>query len=61
MAAKFVTIYNPANGLPWRCPETALDLWLSKGFTKNPNKNSSADAKAEGKSLEAAPAPAVTR
>ena len=45
----FVTIYSPANGLPWECPNTeeALAYWTGeKGFTKKPNKQTPADAKA---------------
>lgn len=39
----FTTLYNPANGLPWDCPNGAVDTFLAKGWTKNPNKNTSKD------------------
>jgi hypothetical protein len=48
-ATGFVTIYNPVNGLPWECPDTEDSLAYytgEKGFTKKPNKNTPADAKA---------------
>lgn len=32
----FTLLYNPANGLPWNCPDGALNLWLSKGFSPVP-------------------------
>lgn len=33
----FVTIFNPATGDPWECPEAAVDFWTGeKGWTKEP-------------------------
>lgn len=32
----FVTLYNPATGDPWPCPEPAVPDWEAKGWTRSP-------------------------
>jgi hypothetical protein len=42
----FVTLFNPATGDPWNCPEGAVDGWLDLGWKKTaPNKEAAKAAK----------------
>lgn len=44
MARKdFTTLYSPANGLPWECPNKSVEAHLKRGWTKNPNKQTPKD------------------
>lgn len=49
MANKTVTLFSPANGLPWECPVEAVEQWTSQGFKKNPTTKTPAEVKAEVK------------
>jgi hypothetical protein len=32
----FTTLYNPATGDPWPCPDPAVANWEAKGWTRAP-------------------------
>lgn len=49
MANQTVTLFSPANGLPWECPEDAAEHWLAEGYKKNPTTKTPAEVKADVK------------